>query len=458
MTKFKEWLFGPTNIASLVFFRVAFGLIMVIEVGRYFSFGWIESYYIEPLFHFKYYGFSWVQAWPGDGMYWHFALLGIVSLMIMLGLFYRFATIAFVVLFSYVFFIDQTQYLNHFYFVILLGVLLCVVPANKAYSLDVLRKPEIKTNWIPAWTLLIFVVQLEVMYLFAGIVKINPDWLNLQPLTLWLGNRTDFPLIGYLFTETWVVAIASYGAILLHIVGAPLLLFRRTRLWVFLLYAVFHIMNHFLFNIGIFPWLTLIATTLFFDPNWPVTLWQKIQAKLGLDPAAGREYQVSAANGMPLPTAAMQTVIMVFFISWLTIQIMFPLRHLLYPGNSSWTEEGHRFAWQMKLRGKTGQIGFVMFDPMSHKRWQVVPEHILTRRQKRKMACRPDMILQFAHHLAQNHADDNGGNRPQVLSRAWCSLNGRKSQLLIDPNTNLAAVGRDLAPAAWIIPLTEPLR
>jgi len=31
-----------------------------------------------------------------------------------------------------------------------------------------------------------------------------------------------------------------------------------------------------------------------------------------------------------------------------------PLRHLLYPGYVSWNEQGHRFAWQMKLRDKEG--------------------------------------------------------------------------------------------------------
>ena len=62
----------------------------------------------------------------------------------------------------------------------------------------------------------------EILLIFAGLVKINPDWLQLEPLSMWLAKRDDFPVLGYLFTQDWSVAIAAYGVILLHIVGAPL--------------------------------------------------------------------------------------------------------------------------------------------------------------------------------------------------------------------------------------------
>ena len=86
---------------------------------------------------------------------------------------------------------------------------------------------------------------------------------------MWLSTRSDMPLIGYLYTQDWAVAIAAYGVILLHVIGAPLLLWKRTRLAVFIIYAAFHTLNHFTFNIGIFPWLTLFGTLVFFDPDWP---------------------------------------------------------------------------------------------------------------------------------------------------------------------------------------------
>ena len=39
-----------------------------------------------------------------------------------------------------------------------------------------------------------------------------------------------------------------------------------------IVYFAFHLSNHFLFTIGIFPWLTMFATLLFLDPEWPKQL------------------------------------------------------------------------------------------------------------------------------------------------------------------------------------------
>ena len=106
-------LFASVDIASLVCFRAAFGTIMLWEVGRYLRHGWINRYYIEPSFHFTYYGFGWVRPWPGSGMYWHFYGLGLLALCIAFGLCYRLAATLFFLGFTYVFILDQTQYLNH---------------------------------------------------------------------------------------------------------------------------------------------------------------------------------------------------------------------------------------------------------------------------------------------------------------------------------------------------------
>jgi hypothetical protein len=115
-------LFAPVDIASLVCFRAAFGAIMLWEVGRYVSHGWIKRYYIEPTFHFTYYGFGWVRPWPGNGMYWHFYGLGLLAFCMALGLGYRLtATLSFLG-FTYLFLLDQTQYLNHFYLICLVSV------------------------------------------------------------------------------------------------------------------------------------------------------------------------------------------------------------------------------------------------------------------------------------------------------------------------------------------------
>lgn len=284
-------LFEPVDPISLVFLRVSFGVIMLVEVWRFWDHGWIERYYIRPDFLFKYYGFEWVHPWPGDGMYWHFVLIAVVSLMIAVGLFYRLASILFFFAFSYIFLLDQARYLNHFYLVILIALLMMLVPASRAYSLDALlpfgRRGGDRS--VPAWSIWLFRLQFEVVYIYAGIVKINPDWLRLEPLGMWLARRADAPLIGPLLTEDWVVAVASYGVIALHVFGAPLLLFRRTRIYVTAVYFAFHLANHFMFQIGIFPWMTMAGTMMFFDPDWPRQLWRWLKRPFARGAAVPKE-------------------------------------------------------------------------------------------------------------------------------------------------------------------------
>ena len=127
------------------------------------------------------------------------------------------------------------------------------------------------------------------LYLYAGIVKVNPDWLRLEPLAMWMARRQDFALIGHLFVHDWVVAIGAYGSIILHLFGAPLLLFRRTRIYVAIVYGIFHLSNHFMFQIGIFPWMTMAGTMMFFDPDWPRQVWRRMWRGIGRLAAAAEK-------------------------------------------------------------------------------------------------------------------------------------------------------------------------
>ncbi|MGI9301755.1 MAG: HTTM domain-containing protein [Gammaproteobacteria bacterium] len=265
----------------------------MVEVYRFWSNGWIDRYYIRPEFFFHYYGFEWIGPWAGSGMYWHFALIAILALLITLGAFYRLAAIVFLFAFTYVFLLDQARYLNHFVLVILIAFLIVVVPAQRAYSVDAALAGRPQNATVPTWSIWLFRLQFELLYIFAGVVKINPDWLRLEPMGMWMARRADFPLIGPLFTEDWFVALIAYSVIVLHIVGAPLLLFRRTRIYVVAVYFVFHVTNHFFFRIGIFPWLAIAATMLFFDPDWPRQLASHCRRWAGGAPATKTE----ATNG-----------------------------------------------------------------------------------------------------------------------------------------------------------------
>jgi hypothetical protein len=146
----------------------------------------------------------------------------------------------------------------------------------------------------------------------------------------------------------------------------------------------------------------------------------------------------------------------IFMGLWLAFQVLYPLRHLLYPGSPSWNEEGHRFAWQMKLRDKESEATFIVRDPDSGDRWRVFPEDLLLPHQARKVASRPDMILQFAHYLARIWAEEYDVPDAEVRAEVCVSLNGRKAARLIDPERDLTKIERNLLHADWVLPLEQP--
>ena len=444
--KIQQEAFAPVDIASLVFFRIAFGLLMAWEIWRYYTHGWIAAYWIDPPFLFKYYGFSWVKPWPGPGMYIHCAALGVLGLFIAVGFLYRLSAALFFLGFSYLFLLDEETYLNHNYLICLFSFLSIFVPANRAFSIDARLNPKIRSETIPAWPIWLLRAQMGVVYFYGGVAKIEPDWFRGEPMRTWLQHRTDFPLLGRFFREEWTVYGAAYGGLLLDLFVVPFLLWRRTRLAAFLVAVAFHLVNAKWFTIGVFPWLAISATSLFLSPSWPrrvVSIFRRGIISIPVyarNPASQRK----------------QWVVLSFVSIYVAIQVLIPLRYLLYPGRVNWTHEGHRFSWRMMLSRTYTHAFFYVTDPNRGRTAQVNPLGYLTERQMNKMGYRPDMILQFAHYLGSTIP--HLGLRPlKVEARILNSLNGRKAELFVDPNIDLAAEPWSLKHARWLLPMHEPL-
>jgi vitamin K-dependent gamma-carboxylase len=438
--------FTPVDIASLVFFRIAFGLLMVWKVWLYYSHGWVAVDWIEPRFHFTYYGFSWIHPWPGNGMYVHWAVLGVLGLFIAAGFLYRLSTILFFLGFTYTFLLEQATYLNHTYLICLLSFLLVFIPADRAFSADGWLNPKIRSQAAPAWSLWLLRAQMGFVYFYGGLAKIEPDWLRGEPMRAWLAQRTNFPIIGPFFREEWMVYSVTYGGLLLDLLIVPLLLWRRTRAVAFCMALVFHFLNAHWFTIGVFPYLAICATTLFLSPSWP----RKIAFIFR------REFTpISADIGQP-PSRRKQWVVLGLIASYLAIQVLVPLRYFLYPGRVNWTHEGRRFSWRMMLTQVRTRAFFYVTDPNSGRSAQVNPRQYLNANQTNKIGYRPDMILQFAHYLASD-LPHLGPKALKVEARIFNSINGRKPELFVDPNVDLAAEPRSLRHAHWILPMHEPL-
>jgi vitamin K-dependent gamma-carboxylase len=440
-------LFAPVDIAWLVYFRLVFGAIMLWEVYRYFDRGWIERYFIDPTFFFTYLGFGWVRPWEGDLMYAHFYALGVLAAMIMLGLFYRVAAALFFLGFTQWFLIDQANYLNHFYLISLVSFLMVFLPAHRAWSLDALIWRRLRSDTVPAWTLWLMRAQIGIPYFYGGLAKLNGDWLRGYPMKMWLPSNDNIPIVGAWLDEATIALLVSYGGLLLDLLVVPLLLWKPTRVGAYVLATLFHLANAWLFRIGIFPWFMIAATLIYFPPHWP-----RLLLSFGRRTAT-RARGAAAPSG---PLRSTQRIQITLVLVYLAVQLVLPLRHFLYPGPVSWTEEGHLFAWHMKLRDKDGWVRFVVTDPATGKTWMVDPQEHLSRRQANRMEGWPDMIHLFSLYLAEQYRQE-GHSPVEVRAEAMASLNGREHQLLIDPTVDLAARARTLRPAEWIMPLYKRL-
>lgn len=442
MWNLRQVLDRPINNLPLVILRVAFGLLMFFSTARFISMGWIDDFYVQPEFHFTYLGFGWVQPLPEVEMYAVFGSLLILSILIALGAAYRVSIIAFFLLFTYVELIDKTYYLNHYYFISVISLLMIALPLNRRWSVDAWLNPNLRTHFAPAWTLYAPRLLVGIVYVYAGIAKLQPDWmLDALPLRIWLPAKADTPLIGRFFDYLWVAYLMSWTGALYDLTIPFWLTWRRTRFFAYFAVIAFHLMTAALFNIGVFPFVMIALTLIFFNADdWHI-LARRIRLNVTLPSMHSKKFL----------TPVWLLLLMGLFFVW---QLLMPLRHWLYPGNHLWTEEGYRFAWHVVLVEKNGSATFRVEDQNSDAFWVVHPRDYLTAQQEKQMSFQPDMIVQFAHYLAEE-VKITCQCEPRVFVEAYVSLNGRSSRLIIDPVYDLTDVSLSLQSDEWIFYLEE---
>lgn len=428
-----------SSLAPLAVFRIIFGFLMLFATLRFWSKGWIHELYIAPEFHFKYYGFDWVHALPGDLMYGVFALMALSALGIALGLFYRLSAVLFFLAFTYVELLDVANYLNHYYFVSLVALLLIFLPAHKMSALDIRFgkvEPREKGNH---WYVNIIRFQLAAVYFYAGLAKLNSDWLfEALPLKIWLPAQANLPLIGFMMDYEWVAyAFSWFGAI--YDLSIPFFLWnKRTRPYAFIAVVAFHILTWWLFPIGVFPWVMIFSTLIFFSDGFHKKILSILKPIFGL----------KSGQHSPIMLKSWARPILIIFISW---QLLWPWRYLVYPDNVFWHEQGYRLGWRVMLMEKAGYVIYHITDSESGRTGDILPGDYLTDNQVKQLSTQPDLILQFAHYLEAVYKE-KGIKHPIITAEAYVSLNGKGSRLFIDPNTDLTKVSDSFAAKTWILP------
>ena len=430
----------PVSAQSVAVFRIGFGLLVAAASIRFLARGWVDTLYLQPDHHLTYRWFGWVQPLPAPWMQVVVGTLGVLGVCIALGYRHRLAAAAFMVGFGYTELIEAALYLNHYWFVTLAAGLLVALPVHHHWSIDAARQRVPSHPKVAAGVVWALRAQLAVVYLFAGLAKLNSDWLfRAQPLRLWLADRTGVPLVGPVLDEPAVAFLASWWGAAFDCTIVGWLLWSRSRSYAYAALVAFHLSTGALFQIGVFPWVMMVGTLVFFQPDWPQALGARLRAR----PVAEPVDRPGSRPTTPRPVVA-------GLVTLAVAQIIIPLRHYAIDGNVRWTEEGYYLSWRVMLTEKAGHVTYEVTDPATGVRYQVGPDVVLTDWQAGVAATRPDLIQATAHLIAGHYADQ-GMAGVEVRADAWVTMNGRPSQRIVDPDLDLVAHPRGRLPEGWIL-------
>lgn len=432
----EKFLYRHIDNSPLIIFRILFGLLLFLEsIGAIFT-GWVHRTLIEPAFTFNFIGFEFLQPLTGNGMYYYYAVMGIFGFCVMIGYRYRLAMFSFFMMWSATYLMQKTSYNNHYYLTALLSFLMIFQPAHTYLSVDVQRNPSLKAISVPYWTSLILMLQIGLVYFFGGIAKIYPDWLNAIPARIFLSSKTGYPIVGDLFSTNWFPYILSYGGLLFDLLIVPLLLFKRTRMFGFCLSIFFHLFNAIIFQVGIFPFLSMAFALFFFEP-------QTIHSIFLNKKPFYNQHEIKVPRSKNLVIYGLSIYFMV--------QLLLPLRHWVINEPVLWTEEGHRLSWRMMLRSKGGYQQFIVVNKETNEKSVVNLNDYLSKKQQRAIVSKPDLIWQFSQRLKKQYAEE--GKVISVYVSGKVSVNGRPAQPLINETIDLAAVTWDhFKHNAWLLP------
>ena len=405
----------------------------------------IDDYLVNILttsrFFIRYDGFHWIRIGTPQTMQMLVYALFAAAAGVAAGLWYRLNIIILFTGWTYIFLLCRGHYNNHYYLFCLILFLLCLMNADRAFSLRSRFSKNRIARTIPAWQLYALRAQIIVVYFYGGIAKLNWDWLQGYPLKIWIERKMHVPVMGALLSNDrishdFIAIFMSYGGLIFDLVIGFVLLSKRFRVWALPFLLFFHISNHFLWTIGTFPWFMIAATGLFFDPDWPDRL-------LGVQP--NREMSAAAA-GSRLPIA-----LLTIYFAW---QLIFPLRAFAYAGNPAWHGQGHLFAWRMLLVNRGDALRVRVALPDQGTIGYIDPAQYVNRRQFIRMTRTPKSFCHFAHFINDEVEERTGRNDARVYVELRRQLNGRPLRPVIDPDYDLAA---NPCPVAGSLPFVVPL-
>lgn len=446
---FAQKLNRPIDNSQLIVFRIFFGILMFVEsIGAIFT-GWVKETFVEPSFTFNFIGFEFLQVLVGSQAYFVYVLMGILGLMIAFGYRYKIGIIGFTIIWGATYLAQKSHYNNHYYLVWIISFLMCFLPAHHSNSLDVKQNRVQKKLYCPQWCTWLLIAQIAIVYFYASIAKIYPDWLQGKPIEIWYSYKTfetpfwshDFAVqLQQFFTNRTTILFFSYAGILFDLLVIPFFLWNKySRTFALIASLIFHLTNSIIFQIGIFPYFALAFAVFFYKPDYIRRLFLKRKAPFVVTPNLNLSKSLSPAQ--------------IGLIIFIGIQVLLPIRHHFIPGKVLWTEEGHRLSWRMMLRTKSANSSFKMVDNETGEEQQINPLDFVTTNQYGDLLAKPDMIWQFAQYLENHFEQQEQYNDVSIYVNAQVGVNGRKKSQLTNDKIDIAnQKWKTFGHQEWLLP------
>ena len=331
--------------------------------------------------------------------------------------------------------------------------MLIFLPAHTYFSYDAWKDENLCFQKVPQWAIDAIKFMLAIVYFYAGLAKLNSDWLiEAMPLKIWLPGRYDLPFFGDLLQQEWVHYTFSWSGALYDLFIPFMLLYKRTRSMAFVLVVVFHVLTRVLFPIGMFPYIMILSSLIFFDSSFHHKLLNWMSRPCGISKNLFDNEKVLFEHFFD--RLSLKRYVLTFFF---IIQLLLPFRHYLYPGELFWTEEGFRFSWRVMLMEKAGYANFKIVNKVTGQRFYVDNADFLSSFQEKQMSFQPDFILEYAHYLKE-HFERHGHENVGVYVESYVALNGRRSQEYINPEIDLGMQKESFKHKTWILPFNDEIK
>lgn len=466
--RFVSFFTQPEDPANLGIFRILFGILMMVDIPQERGMANVHFRWEDPtLCYFPL--FNWLKPLSVDWMYVVYLVMFLAALSITLGCCYRASCLLFILFYWYVFFLDKGAWNNHSYLYGLISIMLLLTDANRYWSIDGLFQKAIRNTCVPRWNYWIIKFQIFLVYFFAGLKKLDLDWMSGYSM-LGLSKKWVFDPFRFIMSDHFIdLYMVHVSGLILDLSLGFLLLLDKTRAIAVFFGSMFHLMNSQLFSIGMFPWTMLATMPFFFRSDWPRVLSRKMPGFLSFllplqdDPKVEKCFTETTDRKQEKELCVnksgfIRKNVLVFLASfYVLVQLFLPWSHFITQGYNGWTNGLYGYSWDMMVHSwSTQHIRIEVVDRATNDSHFILPGVWVGGKWRSRWSSKPDMVKQYATCLARKIKgyEDLNITEPAIYVDVWRSMNQRFQQRMFDPRVDIVkAPWSPFARTPWVLPL-----